>query len=444
VRYDVVIVGGGVAGLSAGVELSSRDYRVLLLEQRPRLGGRTYSFVDEATGDVVDNGQHLLMGCYHETRRYLREIGSDHLATLQDNLHIDFLHPEKGVVSLSCPPFVAPFHVLAGLLKLRTLSRLDRFKLLRVGLELQRTSTQKEQTLGAMTVEEWLVSLGQSQENRKYLWDIIAIGSLNDNPDSVSALLFFRVLRAAFLGSRENSCLLIPRCGLSELLVDPASRYIQSRGGTVKTGCGAKTFETRGSQVAQLLCEDGSVVESRTFISAVPYYAIRSIFEGTTFASTEQFESSSIITINLWLDREILENEFVALLDTRVQWIFNKSRLLGKKNPRREQYLALVMSGAGEFVGSDKDALIQIAMEDLRRTIPAARQSEVVSSLIIKEKRATFSPKPGTESLRPMTGTTFENFFLAGDWTDTGYPATIEGAVLSGRKAALAAVDFLM
>ncbi|MBI3005459.1 MAG: FAD-dependent oxidoreductase [Ignavibacteriales bacterium] len=442
--YDVAIIGGGVAGLSAAVDLCSRGYKILLLEQRPRFGGRTYSFIDEKSGDVVDNGQHLLMGCYHETRRYIREIGSEHLASLQPSLHIDFLHPEKGIASLDCPRLIAPLHVLAGLLQLGSLSFADRLKLLRVGVELQWTSTEKEHRLESMTVEDWLVSLGQSDQNRKYLWDIVAIGTLNDKPSAVSALLFFRVLRAAFLGSPENSCLLVPRCGLSELLVDPALRYIHSRGGEVRTSCGARTLEAGKERIVALLCEDGSKIESRIYISAVPYYALPGILDGKASESAAQFESSPIITINLWLDREILENEFVALLDSRVQWIFNKSRLFLKKGKYAEQYLSLVMSGAGEFVGMDKHDLISIALEDLQRAIPAARRAKEVHSLIIKEKRGTFSPKPGTESLRPSTKTNLQNFFLAGDWTDTKYPATIEGAVMSGKKAAQEASALLV
>ncbi|MBI4428804.1 MAG: FAD-dependent oxidoreductase [Ignavibacteriales bacterium] len=442
--HDVIVVGAGLAGLSAAVDLSLRGHKVLVLEQRPKPGGRTYSFVDETTGDVVDNGQHLLMGCYYETRLYLREIGSDSLATLQPGLQIDFLHPEKGMASLACPPLPAPMHILAGLFQLRTLTFADRLKLLRVGVELQWTSTQKERRLERMTVEEWLVSLGQSDQNRKYLWDIIAIGTLNDKPDSVSALLFFRVLRTAFLGSRENSCLLIPRCGLSELLVDPAVRYIQSRGGAVKTGHGVTSLKTSGDRVVKAVCEEGSHFESRAFISAVPHYALPAILDGKASASAGRFQSSPIITINLWLDREILENEFLALLDSRIQWIFNKSRLFGKSKRTAGQYLALVMSGAEDFVGLDKNILVDIAMEDLGRAIPATNHAKVIHSLVVKEKRATFSPKPGTESLRPSATTNLVNLFLAGDWTNTGFPATIEGAVISGRKAAQLASATLM
>ena len=181
-KCDAIIIGGGLAGLAAGVDLSSRGISVLLLEQRPHLGGRTYSFVDEKTGDVVDNGQHLMMGCYHATRWLLSTIGSDRLAVLQPNLHIDFLHPVRGRSSLHCPQLPSPFHLLAGLMTLGNLSFVDRLKLLRVGLEIRKKPALIEPQIASLTVHQWLDQLGQSEENKKYLWDVIAIGSLNDDP----------------------------------------------------------------------------------------------------------------------------------------------------------------------------------------------------------------------------------------------------------------------
>jgi len=436
VTYDVIILGGGLAGLSAAVELCARGYKILLLEQRPRLGGRTYSFVDETTGDIVDNGQHLLMGCYHETRSYLEQIGSGHLATLQPHLRIDFLRPNKPAASLSCPPLPAPFHILGGLIGLSTVSLADRLKLLRVGLALQRTSAEKERRLDSLTVDEWLETLGQSAENRKYLWDVIAIGSLNDSPQSVSALLFFRVLRAAFLGKRENSSLLVPRAGLSELLVDPAARFIESHGGEIKLRSGATKLEKDGGRIKAVRCEDGSSYQADFFISAVPHTAVSGLLESESLSHIRHFSSSPIITINLWLDREILDKDFTAVLDSRIQWIFNRTALLSRKSSHAHQYLSIVISAATDFIEKGGNHLVQIAVDDLRTILPEASRAHVVHSLIIKEKRATFTPKPGLESQRPSPRSEFENLFLAGDWTATGYPATIEGAVMSGKRAA--------
>ncbi len=471
---DVLVIGGGLSGLSAAVELVAREARVLLVEQRRHLGGRTYSFIDETTGDVVDNGQHLLMGCYHETRRYLKTIGSEHLAELQPALRIDFLHPERGRTTLQASQLPSPLHVLTGLFQLKTMPVRDRLKLINVGMALLWSSPRKEDRLAAMTVDEWLMSLGQSETNRKYLWDIIAIGSLNDDPRKVSALPFFKVLEAAFMGTREDASLMIPRVGLSELLCDPAERLLKSCRSEVKLGSGLEEIMTDGVRVSGVRCSDGSLLTADAYISAVPWYALNALLHyrrasgvhlpavsssaglpqntgaNTThhpiqpFEAITQFESSPIITINIWFDRPVMEMELAALLESRVQWVFNRSRMLRKQQADgsmqtaadNRQYLSMVISGAAEYVEMEKGQLVAIAAEDLARVLPAVRDARVVHSLVIKEKRATFSPVPGLEKLRPSARTPFENLFLAGDWTDTGLPSTIEGAVMSGRRAA--------
>ncbi|MCX6134749.1 MAG: hydroxysqualene dehydroxylase HpnE [Ignavibacteriales bacterium] len=436
---DTLIIGGGLAGLSAAVDLSSRGISVLVLEQRPHLGGRTYSFVDEKTGDVVDNGQHLMMGCYHATRWLLSMIGSDHLAALQANLHIDFLHPVRGRSSLHCPPLPAPFHLLAGLLRLNNLSVIDRLKLLRVGLEIRKDPQRIEPTIASLTVHQWLDQLGQSDENKKYLWDILAIGSLNDDPKDVSALLFYRVLRSAFLGRRENSSFLVPRTGLTQLFVDPCVDFIRSRGGEVIVNCGVDESLFDGDRLRGVRSSDGRIREAQAFVSAIPWYAASPLFSGAAgrqgWNVNGHLQSSPIVTINLWFDRMVMEQDFVALLDSRIHWVFNKSKIYGSSTASR-QYISLVISGAASLILLDSAELVRAALKDLSAALPAVRDAVLVHSLVIKEKRATFSPRPDAETHRPSSATQFRNLFLAGDWTNTGYPATIEGAVLSGRKAA--------
>ncbi|MGB2868158.1 MAG: hydroxysqualene dehydroxylase HpnE [Bacteroidota bacterium] len=450
--YDAVIVGGGLSGLSAAVELSSYGFKTLLLEQRQHLGGRTNSFVDEVTGDVIDNGQHLMMGCYRETRKYLQTVGAENLMYLQPSLHIDFLRPGGTITSLSCPTLPPPLHVLAGLMKLDSVPFSHRLSLLNVGKELLWTSPRKEARLESMTVDSWLTQLGQTEENKKYLWDILAIGTLNDSPQSVSALLFFRVLRAAFLGARENSCLLIPRVGLSDCLVEPARVFLRDHGGEIRTGAGVYKFNLADDQVAsaELVNEQ---VHARTYVLAVPHHAAPALFDADALnrlhflKDAHAFQSSPIITINLWFDRHVLHEPFVAVLDSRIQWIFNRTKLLTagdeKKGESATQHLAVVISGASTYVELDKSALVTLALEDLARVLPVTSRAELLHSLVLKEKRATFSPRPGVEKLRPGTKTQIQNLFLAGDWTATGLPATIEGSVQSGRAAAAEAAKFL-
>ena len=188
-------------------------------------------------------------------------------------------------------------------------------------------------------------------------------------------------------------------------------------------------------------------------MSAVPHYALSDIYPSSPRQSTSkmrpplvsnsflgtlsQFTSSPILTINLWFDRPVMEQEFVAVLDSNIQWVFNKSRIFQSRK-HSTQYLSLVISAAAKYVNLEKNRIVRMALEDLKQLMPEEAAAKVIHSLVIKEKRATFSPRPGIEAFRPSTRTSFSNFYLAGDWTDTGYPATIEGSVISGKKAAMA------
>jgi len=439
---DVVILGGGLGGLSAAVRLSHAGLRVTLVEHRPFLGGRTYSFLDPSTGDVVDNGQHLLLGCYHATRRYLGMIGSDHLAELQGSLQLKFLRPGHTPSMLRCPALPAPAHVFVGLLGLRSLSWADRARLFAVGRALLVTDADGERRLDTMTVAEWLTSLGQSPEARNVLWDVLAIGSLNDDPATVSALLFFRVLRAAFVGRREHSSFLVPRAGLSPLLVDSARHFIESRNGRVMTGVRAVKLVHDGNALREVSCVGGESLKAGAYVSAVPYYALSNLLsKGSPVQGLElaRFRSSAIVSVNVWLDREVMTEEMVAMLDTTIHWVFNRSALLG--SPGKRQHLCAVISGASPLVQVKNEEIVRLAMEDIAAVFPKAQAAAVERALVIKEKRATFCPEPGLERIRPGPQTSLRNFFLAGDWTSTGYPATIEGAILSGELAAQAVLE---
>jgi zeta-carotene desaturase len=243
---------------------------------------------------------------------------------------------------------------------------------------------------------------------------------------------------------------LIPRVGLSELFVEPAVRFINAHGGAVQTGVCVEKLQLQGSRIHSVRTSDGRKLHVHSVVSAVPWYSYEEIMKASSDRADRvisprqkntvqnQFHSSPIISIHLWLDRKITDIDFAAVLETRIQWIFNKSTLLKSNRAGRSvgQYLSLVISGAQEFIGLNKKQLVELAIEDLRRVLPEAQNARVVHALVIKEKRATFLPSPGLDSLRPTARTQYDNLFLAGDWTATGLPATIESAVMSGRTVA--------
>jgi zeta-carotene desaturase len=436
-QHDVVVIGGGVSGLTAAVDLSSHGFSVLLVEQKQHCGGRTHSFIHKETGDEVDNGQHLMMGCYRSTLRFLTTIGALSAVTIQKNLSVAFQHSERGLFRLQAVSLPAPLNVLVGLLRLKSLTFLQRLSLLRVGVALFFARPDEDTQLQSLTVSKWLAQLHQPEVNKKYLWDILAIGTLNDSPSVVSAALFVNVLQSVFLGSRANSSMVIPKKGLSAVLVDPAINFLTQNNSVVLTNTGVDRVVIKEASVVGVVLSSGETVSTRAVVSAVPYFDAPRIFrEGTDVPISElqtpgEFVSSAIVTVHLWFDKNFVDEEFVALLDSPIHWVFNKSKIYGKRVGELS-YLSLVISGAANLVEKEKEEIVALAVSELSRFYPRCADATLIHSLVIKEKRATFSPRVGVERFRPSHTTSVKNLFLAGDWTDTKLPATIEGAAQSG------------
>ncbi|MBI4641024.1 MAG: FAD-dependent oxidoreductase [Candidatus Tectomicrobia bacterium] len=444
-NQDVLIIGGGFAGLSTAVELASHRYRVTLLEKREILGGRASSFLDSTTGDIVDNGQHLFMGCYTYTIAFLKKIGSLEKLKFQENLNVDFAGKAIGLTSLACPSLPAPLHLLGGLLGLKSLSFRDKLSLARAGLSLFLSKGKESDNLDHLTVDEWLTLMGQPERVRRNFWNIVTIATLNESPKIASAQLFVRVIQEALLSGKEKSRIAISTVGLSELYTEDAQKFLEAHGGEVIRNANVVTLEIRHGQVEAVKLKSGERLQSDLYISAVPHFALRHLLpkelleEGAPFSALNSLKSSPILAINLWFDRPITDREFIGLLDTQVHWVFNKGAIFS--HPHREgAYLSLVISGAHDLVHLSKEELLHLALKELQELFPEARRATLLHHLIIKEKRATLSPEKGIGKIRLSQKTPFSNFFLVGDWTDTGLPATIEGAVYSGKKC----VDFIL
>ncbi len=435
-----VIIGGGFAGLAAAVDLAEQGRQVLVLERRSFLGGRAYSFTDKTTGDVIDNGQHLMMGCYRHTLNFLGKLGALGKLKFQANPRVDFLHEHEGHASFQCPNLPAPLHLLAGLARLQSIGWNDRLHALRVGFALQLMNGQRAK-LADVTVREWLNGLGQSEQMQRRFWDIVALATLNEAPERASADMFARVLDQAFLHTKQDSTMVIARVGLSDLYTTDAQAFIAARGGAVRLNAEVERIECNGQRVTGLTLRGGEHLAAATVISAAPYFALRRMLAPEVLAASPtlrhlpELKSAPIVSINLWYDRQVTGLEFVGLLDSPIEWVFNKNAIAGEAVSEL-QHLALVISGAHDAAKQTKEELIALATCELARFFPAARQTQPVHSFVIREQDATLSHTVGVARLRPPQQTEFENFYLAGDWTATGLPATIESAVWSGQECA--------
>lgn len=438
--YDVIIVGGGLSGLSAAVELAGRGQRIILLEQGPRLGGRCYSFLDGKTGDVIDNGQHILVGAYHDTLRYLERIGSIGCLKRYPSLCLPFFHPQKGFAEFILPSLPRPLQLTVGLLKFKLLSFQDRRRLLAVGVALQRWSTSKEKSTEGLSVAEWLKRLNQTENILQSLWYPITVAIMNESPDRASATLFARTLKATLFGSGSDSTILMPMVGQTELYVHGAQRLLSKANAHVACNSAVAKVVVKASQVVGVSLKNGDRILGRNIICAVPYFSLppllpTAVSAGNNLELIDRIPSSPIISLHLWFDRDFMEQDYLGLIGKSLQWVFNRRRIIASKG-KHEAYISAVISGAQRFIDLSNDRLIDLALRDLRDVFVRSGRARLISSVVIKEKRATFSPRPEVEALRPTTRTNVKGLFLAGDWTDTGLPATIEGAIRSGLEAA--------
>ena len=453
-KQDVLIVGGGFAGLSAGVVLAQAGCRVRVIEQKPYLGGRARSFVDSTTGCVVDNGQHLFMGCYHHTVRFLETIGTLDLIRFQRRLALRFLDRQGHASSLTCLTLPAPWHLLAGVLASNNFTSREKFEILRLGRALASSSRDGSSSPGQLTVDEWLARLGQSEKLRRNFWDLLAIAAMNEDSRLASAAVFERVLQLALFRSPEDSRLGLAMTGLSESYTQAASEFITAHGGSVETGRDVSRFLISDGACRGVELRAGATLEARAVLSAVPCFSFVELLPADHVRCEPFFERllnlspAPIISINFWFDRPLTDQDFIGLRGATVQWLFNKGSILSdsaflasRSEFLRGGYISLVISGAHDHIARSKEDLQALALRELGELIPRSREAKLLHSLILKERFATFSPTPQAEQVRPPATTPVRGLYLAGDWTSTGLPATIEGAVKSGYTAARAILE---
>jgi squalene-associated FAD-dependent desaturase len=441
---DVVVIGGGFAGMSAAVALTERGFRVAVLERKPALGGRAYSFADTDTGDFVDNGQHVLMGCYGETFRFLDRIGQSSQLVFQNDLAIEMLERDGRTGVLKTARLPGPLHMTAALMRYRLLTPRERMSAMVAALRMLRMRRGDRERLGGMTVAALMALLGQGESARRCFWYPIAIATLNEDPELASAALLVEVLKRAFFSRRADSAFVYAKVGLSDLYCPDSVRMIEAGGGLVETRAGVEMLEFGAEgKITGVRLRDGRRLLATNFIAAVaPAQLARLLPEGAGsdpfFAHLGEITFSPIICVHAWFDREITAAPFVGFVGTATQWLFNKRRIFAEHGERANGYLSFVISGARKLVDTGNEELLDMVTGDLHAMIPASRDASLLKALVLKEKQATMAPSPECDRLRPGLATPIPNLFLAGDWIQTGLPATIESAVASGHAAAAA------
>jgi squalene-associated FAD-dependent desaturase len=436
--FDAIVIGGGCAGFAAATALVEAGARVLVVEARPGLGGRATAFTDPATGERVDNGQHILMGCYVETLAFLDRIGAADRVRWQSGLKVSMIDRGGHHSVLSLPALPSPLHFLAGVLAWDALNWSERFSVLRIGSMISPAKAGHHRNNTNRTVRQWLIDNGQAPRLCELFWEPLALAALNQSIDQAEASHFIGVLERVFGPDPASAALVLPAVPLDELYALPARAWLEQRGSEVRVNAPAKVV-VEGRRIRGIRLRD-EMIDAPLVISTVPWYSFHALFDVVpagieeTVANATALASLPIVTVNLWFDAAVMHEPLVGLPGRNFQWIFDRRAIVGGD----VSHLSLISSGAETIVSQSNEELAATALREVREALPAARSAKLRKSLVVREKRSTFSLAPDAPP-RPGTRTVIDGFLLAGDWIETGLPATIESAVVSGHHASAAA-----
>ncbi|MGW0558153.1 hydroxysqualene dehydroxylase HpnE [Streptomyces sp. NPDC002926] len=438
-----VVVGGGLAGVTAALQLAGAGVRVTLVEGRPRLGGLAFSF---RRGDLtVDNGQHVYLRCCTAYRWFLERVGGAHLAPLQDRLDVPVLDvaPARGprLGRLRRTGLPVPLHLAAGLASYPHLSLAERASVGRAALALGKLDP-ADPALDGIDFATWLGRHGQSRRTIDALWDLVGMATLNATAPNASMGLAAMVFKTGLLSEPGAADIGWARVPLGELHDTLARKALDSAG--VRTELSTRVRDISRAGHGRWRVEvDGEQLEADTVVLAVPQRETHALLPEGALEDPDRLldiGTAPILNIHVLYDRKVLRRPFFAALGTPVQWVFDRTEASGL---RHGQYLALSQSAAEAEIDTPVSVLRERYLPELERLLPAARGAGVCDFFVTRERTATFAPAPGVGRLRPGARTRAPGLYLAGSWTATGWPATMESAVRSGFSAAGAALSAL-
>jgi zeta-carotene desaturase len=491
---NVIVIGGGLAGLAAGVALADAGCRVRLFEQRPYLGGRATSYA-LPNGEHVDNCQHVTLGCCTNLEDFYKRVGSADKIKFFDRLFFLDPHGRTGVMQAGFLP--APAHMTGSFLSFAPLSLQDKLSIARALASIFFPGGKPKDAYAAaqpISMLDWLKRHKQTPAAIERFWRVVLVSALDEELDRTDARFGIDVFWKAFLANRTGYRMGVPCVPLAELY-DGCRTSIEKKGGEVILRSPVRSLRFENGALKAAIFDGGREETADSFVLALPHDRVIDLLPSgirnanPSLAHLEKFKVAPITGVHFWFDRQVTSEPFITMLDTQTQWIFNKTALLGASEsvssltasvspsvvgaglapPSRSsgdapspvrarhvypgplgavptdptkaaensgQYLQLVISASYDLLKKSREEIIDLCLKEVRQALPAAREAQLLKATVIKEAAATFSPEPGVDPWRPGQETKTLGLFLAGDWTATGWPATMEGAVRSGYLAA--------
>jgi squalene-associated FAD-dependent desaturase len=426
----VVIVGGGLAGLACAVALAPRGYRVTVLESRQRLGGRAGSFTDPVSGQLVDACQHVSMGCCTNLSHFCTTLGVDHFLAAQPKLY--FVTPDRRQSVFKADPWPAPFHLGRALMGAHYLTPGEKLRVIWGFLALLRESPAADPPL-----HDWLLKHGQTPRTIERFWGVVLVSALNETVDKLGLKYARKVFRDGFLRHREGFVVHVPSVPLGRLYGQELRDWLKKYEVDLQENVAVRQlhFDSRG--VSHLELRAGGTVAADAYVLAVPFDRVTDLLpeevveREAVFRDLRQLKPSPITSVHLWFDRRVLAVPHAVLVDCLGQWVFDR----GEVAPG-EFYLQVVVSAANVLKGAGREAILRLIVDELSRVFSPIQAAKLLRGKVVTEHTATFSAVPGVDRWRPGQASPIVNLALAGDYTATGWPATMEGAVRSGYLAA--------
>jgi squalene-associated FAD-dependent desaturase len=450
---SVLVIGGGLAGLSSAVALAEAGLQVRLLEKRPHLGGRATSYT-LPDGSEVDNCQHVTLGCCTNLADFYSRVGASEKIRFYDRLYFADANGQRSIIEAA--PLPPPLHMAPAFLLFRALTLDDKRSIANAMLAIARSSGSPPRIEG-ISMLDWLHRMNQTADAIERFWRVVLVSALDEELARTDARCGIEVFWKAFLGNSTGYRVGIPTVPLADLY-QGCREAIEQQGGEVRLRCGIREIRVKGNCFAGAVLDDGKEVFADACVSAVPHDALLDLLPpectdvNTPLEGLRHLKTSPITGVHLWFDRQVMHEPFLTLLDHTTQWVFNKTLLYksdetnhGAARPSDEQaaavegsgqYLQLVISASYDLIPRSRQEIIELCRRELGAVLPLTREAQLRKATVIKEVNATFSPGPGSDHWRPPQRIPLANLYLCGDWTRTGWPATMEGAVRSGYLAA--------
>ncbi len=426
-----LVIGAGLAGLTAAMDLADMGWRVTLVERRPFAGGRTFSFTSRR-GHELDNGQHVFLGCCSAYVALLHRLGQWDKAALQRRLEVRIVDADRGSARLASAPLPAPLHLLPSLLSFPYLSPREKCLVVLALIRLALGHLPEDQSFAA-----WLSRWGQSANAIERLWNLVIIPTCNAPADRVSARQAGFVFREGLLRRRAAGNMGYARLGLSDIVPRAALSYLEQRGAELRFGDGVECIDKGPTSVRAAVTAAGQRLSADSYVSALPPRELHALVGEPWTRRAAGLPQAPIVGVNLWYDRPVFDGEVLAaIVDGGTFWLFDRTRILGQDESRH--HVAVSISAADDLMEVPREDLARLVAAKVERALPAAAAAQLLDAEVTKVRAATFVPASGSQACRLAARTPLTNLYLAGSWTDTGWPDTMESAVRSGHAAAAA------